>query len=228
MTVNFAQDSYTVAEGGSVAVTVTLDDDPERQVVIPLTRTNEDGAGNSDYSGVPANLTFDSGDTQKTFTFTANERRRTTTTVSASRSELRHLAARWRAAGTTRETVISITDDDVPSVSDHQFRAGQLTRWRRVTAVTVTVDPGRRRRSVRSSSRLTRTNEGGASDSDYSGVPANLTFAASDTERTFTFTATDDTTDDDGESVKVTFGSTLPTGVSEGSLQRSDRRDYRR
>ena len=38
-----------------------------------------------------------------------------------------------------------------------------------------------------------------------------------DGERTFTFTATDDTTDDDGESVKFTFGSTLPTGVSEGS-----------
>ena len=62
-----------MAEGSSVAVTVTLDDDPERQVVIPLIRTNEDGASDSDYSGVPASLTFASGDTQKTFTFTATD-----------------------------------------------------------------------------------------------------------------------------------------------------------
>ena len=41
---SFAQDAYTVAEGSSVTVTVELDQAPERQVVIPLTAANQDGA----------------------------------------------------------------------------------------------------------------------------------------------------------------------------------------
>ena len=60
---------------------------------------------------------------------------------------------------------------------------------------------------------LVATNENGASDSDYSGVPASLTFTAEDTEKTFTFAATQDADDDDGERVRLTFG-TLPAGVN--------------
>ncbi len=52
---------------------------------------------------------------------------------------------------------------------------------------------------------------------DYSGsVPANLTFNSGDTEQTFTFTATNDMIDDDGESVLLGFG-TLPLRVSAGA-----------
>ena len=39
-----------------------------------------------------------------------------------------------------------------------------------------------------------------------------------DTSKSFTFTATHDTVDDDDESVKLTFG-TLPTGVSAGTVK---------
>ena len=60
------------------------------------------------------------------------------------------------------------------------------------------------------------TNEGGATDGDYSGVPSSLTFAAGDTEKTITVTATDDVKDDDGESVKLGFG-TLPLALQAGS-----------
>ena len=35
-----------------------------------------------------------------------------------------------------------------------------------------------------------------------------------DTSKTFTFTAIDDMVSDDGESVKIGFGSPLPTGVT--------------
>ena len=45
-------------------------------------------------------------------------------------------------------------------------------------------------------------------------MPASVTFNAGDTEVDITFTATSDSVDDDGESVKLTFGNTLPTGVS--------------
>ena len=45
--------------------------------------------------------------------------------------------------------------------------------------------------------------------------PPASTFNAGDTEveQTFNFSADEDTIDDDGESVKLTFGNTLPDGA---------------
>ena len=62
-----------MTEGGTVEVTVTLDVDPERTVKVPLTVTDQDGASPADYSGVPASVTFDSGEVLKTFTFSATQ-----------------------------------------------------------------------------------------------------------------------------------------------------------
>ena len=48
-------------------------------------------------------------------------------------------------------------------------------------------------------------------------TPTLLTFNAGDTEKSFTFTATDDALNDDGESVLLRIGSPLPTGVDPGT-----------
>ena len=48
-------------------------------------------------------------------------------------------------------------------------------------------------------------------------MPGDVVFNSGDTEKTFSFQATDDSADDDGESVKLGFGSSLPTGVTAGS-----------
>ena len=48
-------------------------------------------------------------------------------------------------------------------------------------------------------------------------MPQNVTFDSGDTSKSFTFTAAHDTVDDDGESVKLSFGATLPDGVSVGT-----------
>ena len=45
-------------------------------------------------------------------------------------------------------------------------------------------------------------------------MPGNVTFNSGDMEKTFSFTAATDSVDDDGESVKLGFSSTLPTVVS--------------
>ena len=68
--------STTEAEENKVSVKVTLSADPERTVVIPIVKTNQDGASDSDYSGVPVQccLTFNSGDTEKTFDFSSRPR----------------------------------------------------------------------------------------------------------------------------------------------------------
>ena len=57
----------------------------------------------------------------------------------------------------------------------------------------------------------------GETGADWSGVPENVTFGATDTEQTFTLAATQDAVDDDGETVVLTFG-TLPPGVTKGTV----------
>ena len=65
MTASFGQAAYSVAEGGTQTVTVTLSADPERTVIIPIIRTNQDGASSADYSGVPSSVTFNPGEMSK-------------------------------------------------------------------------------------------------------------------------------------------------------------------
>ena len=114
VTVSFGAASYTVAEGSSRTVTVTLDADPERTVVIPIEAANQGGATTADYSGVPQNVTFDSGDTSKSFTFTAEA----DAIDDDGESVLLSFGATLPdgvSAGTPATSAVSITDDDVPS-----------------------------------------------------------------------------------------------------------------
>ena len=69
----FSRSTYRVVEGGSVPVRITLNADPERTVAIPLTVTNQNGATAADYSGVPTSVTFNAGETFKTFDFAATD-----------------------------------------------------------------------------------------------------------------------------------------------------------
>ena len=342
--VNFSSATYSVAESddstttetreNEVTIKVTLSADPERSVTVPLTSTNQDGASNTDYSGVPSSVTFASGDTEKSFTFTA------TADDLDDDSESVKLGFGTLpdgvTAGTPDESVVSITDDDVPAgtvtlvqtpatidesgtnnvstvtatlstassavttitVSVPEDSPVTLSENRTLTiaqgtttsagAVTITavddaVYTGDREVDVSGASSnavgvtdpddatltitddevlpvnvnfssatytvaesddstttetrenevtitvtlsadpersvtvpLTSTNQDGASSADYSGVPASVTFASGDTEKSFTFAATADEVDDDGESVKLAFG-TLPDGVTAGS-----------
>ena len=219
--VNFEQSRYDVGEGSNVKVKVTLDDDPEMDVTIPITPTNQGGATNADYSGVEANVTFNSGDTEKTFTVSAVD-----DTVDDDDESVKLTFGTLPSivsAGTIDETVVNFSDDDVPAVtvrfekssdavaeSDDTSTPG--TKENEVTVkVILSADP---ERTV--TIPITPTNQGGASNSDYSGVEDNVVFNEGETEKTFTFMATHDTVDDDGESVKLTFGD-LPTRVSEGA-----------
>ena len=71
MTASFGQASYSVAEGSTVEVTVTLSADPEREVTVLLSHDPQGNTDSDDYSGVPGSVVFQIGDTEKSFTFTA-------------------------------------------------------------------------------------------------------------------------------------------------------------
>ena len=211
VTVSFEQATYVVAEGSSVTAKVTLNMDPERTVTFPITKTNQDGATDSDYTIIPSSVTFNGGDTEKTFIFeaTSDDENDDGESVKLGFGPLPTDVS----AGTTNETVVTITDDDVPSV-EVSFGQGSYTVDEGST-VTVKVKLGADpERTV--TIPITKANQGGASGGDYSGVPANVTLNAGDTEVDISFSAASDTVDDDGESVRLTFG-TLPDGVTTGS-----------
>ena len=81
VTVQFEEWAYTVAESDDpstpnvaenvVEVEVRLSADPQRQVVSPIEAENLYGASSADYSPLSTSVTFNSGDTVKTITFTA-------------------------------------------------------------------------------------------------------------------------------------------------------------
>ena len=215
VTASFGQAAHTVAEGATQSVTVTLSADPERTVTIPIVTMGQDGATDADYSGVPDSVTFNAGGpTEMTFTFTATQ----DTVDDEGESVLLGFGPDLSggvSAGTPDETTLTITDDDPPEVSFGQsaytvVEGGTVSVEVKLTsapasAVTVPV---------------THTPQGATSSTDYSGVPANVMFSAGETLKSFTFTATQDTVDDDGESVLLTFG-TLPATVQPGTTTQS-------
>ena len=72
VTVRFGPGPYTAAEGGAAAaVLVSLSADPEREVVIPLTLRNENGAGSGDYTVSARRLTLNSARQVAAVTVTA-------------------------------------------------------------------------------------------------------------------------------------------------------------
>ena len=73
VTVSFGAAQYEVVEGASIAVTVMLDEAPQRLVDVPLTLTYKGGASAADYAGVPSRVRFSSNEKQKTFTLIATE-----------------------------------------------------------------------------------------------------------------------------------------------------------
>ena len=210
VTVSYELGTYTVAEGSSVTVTVKLDVDPERTVTIPITRANQDGAINADYS-VPPDVTLNSGDTEKAFSFAA-----ATDSDNDDGESVKlgfGMLPTGVSPGTRNESVVSITDGDVPAVEvSYEWATYTVAEGRGIAVrVKLDVDP---KRTVRI--RITRAGQDGATAADYSGVPTYLTFNSGDTVKSISFAATQDTDDDTGESVKLGFGS-LPAGVTGGS-----------
>ena len=213
VTVKFEETSYAVGEGGSVDVVVTLSEDPERTVEVPITAVDLGSTSAGDYSGVPASVTFESGETRQTFSFTATD--------DAVDDDGEHVRLEFGSMpdlrvmpGNADTATVAIGDNDVPEV-EVSFGAATYTASEGGTAavtVTLSEDPKRTLEIP-----ITTTNQGETGDTDYS-VPSSVTFRSGETSRTLVFTAASDAVDDDGESVRLGFG-TLPDRVTGGATQ---------
>ena len=203
--VRFNTAAHAILEGDTTTVVVSLSDALEQNVTISLTRTNQAGASDADYSGVPASLAFDSGVTEQSFTISA--------TVDSEDDDEEQVVLGFGTLpeGVTQGTVsqATITIQDVPSVSfgasDYSATEGGedalvTVRLSEVLAADVTVP-------------LTAEGDGGATPEDWSGVPEEVTFSAGETSKTFTVVAFDDAVEDDDEMVHLGFG-TLPNGLN--------------
>ena len=199
--VAFQQAAYTAQEGGDVTVTVTLDADPLNTVVVPLTHDGEDGADADDYSGIPPSLTFNSGEMEKTFTFSAAQDSQDDDGESVKigiGTPLPNIIKK----GTTFEATVSITDDDTAAVTINP------------TTLTVT-EGGTNTYTIVLASQpagdVTVTVNDPTDNTDVTADPASLTFTTTDwnTARTVTVTAAqDDNADDETATVTHTAAST--------------------
>ena len=69
--VSFERAAYSLAEGNHVTVKVRFNAPAEQTFAIDLVKTHREGATEVDYSGLPESLTFDPGDTEQSFSFSA-------------------------------------------------------------------------------------------------------------------------------------------------------------
>ena len=209
--VTFGASSYTATEGGvDATVTVELSEAVGSSTTIPLTPTNRDGATNADYTGVPPNVMFGAAQTSRTFTVTAVD------DSDNDRGESVRIGfgplPPGVAAGSPATATVALEDDDAWQPPTVSFGSSTYKATEGGGAVTVTVEVDRA--EVPFTLPLTRDGQGGATSSDYSGVPSSVVFRGSDTAKSFTVTAVDDKVDDDGESVVIGFGAPLPAGLS--------------
>ena len=210
--VSFSSSTYTVNQGSVGAVTVRLSEASDQRLSIPIVVT-AGSAESGDYrvTGLTSSgeLTFSAGSTSRTFNIVANydlDDDNETVDLEFDSDDLPYDVME----GTPSSSRVTIIDPDV-LVSFEQSSYRVVEGSSVSVKVILSKAPGS---SVTIS--LTRTNQGTTSNSDYSGVPSRVIFNRGDKDESFTFRATQDSVDDDGESVKLGFES-LPTGVIVGT-----------
>ena len=183
-----------------------------------------DGASPGDYSVAPQTVIFNSGDTEKTFTFSATD---DTEDDDGERVRLTFGPLSPGVSSTSpSQAVVSITDDDVPTVTV-SFEQPSYAVAEGDSVIVKVILSAQPERAV--DVPVSATYLHGVGSTDFLGAPTTLNFGANDTEKTINFSATDDSFDDDGEKVRLSFGN-LPTQVNPGSISQStvsiDDNDY--
>ena len=207
----FGSTSYTATEGGTAAtVEVNLPEAPSSSVSIPIEVKSRTGATSADHSTVPTSLTFTTSDTSKTFTVTATDDTEDDDGESVTIGFGTPVPSGYIASGTT--TVHLVDNDDPNEVT---FGSSSYSAAEGGAAATVTVNLSRAPVASVSIPIEVKSLNNGAALSDFSTIPADVTFTTADTSKTFTVTATDDTNDDnDDESVTIGFGTPVPSGFA--------------
>ncbi|MBX7147565.1 hypothetical protein K1X76_00645 [bacterium] len=201
----------TVGEGDDHAVvTVTLATTSDRQVTVDYATSNGTASSASDYVSASGTLTFDAGETSKTFNVTVNDdstdEANETITVTLSNATNTTISD---ATGT-----ITITDDDgSPSLSVNDVSVAENVMAGKAT-FTVTLGAA----SEQSVTVDYATSNGTATaGSDYTAASGTLTFDAGQTTKTFDVTISNDSVDEGNETYTVTLSNATNATISDAT-----------
>ena len=219
VTVSFGLDAHTATEGGAAAtVTVSLSAAPERTVLVPVTATPAGSATGSDYTLSARWVLFGATETSKTLTVTANDDSHNDDgeSVTLGFGPLTDVRV---TVGTPSTTTVHLVDDDDETVQTSvtvSFGLDAYTATEGGAAATVTVSlSAAPERTVLVP--VTATPAGSATGSDYTLSARWVLFGATETSKTLTVTANDDSHNDDGESVTLGFGPLTDVRVTVGT-----------
>ena len=206
--VSFAEAAASVEEGQSASVTVTLGEAPTASVTVPIADTPGAGLDSNEYSGVPSNVTFNAGQTSRSFTVdtednAVDEPDRTLTLSLGTLPD-------GYVPGANDALVLTIADNDVPRVSASFDVAAASVAEGVEYDVTVRLSQAPEREVALPIDAMRGANL--AAD-EVDGVPESVTFAADATEAEFTVTFVDDALKEGNETLTLTFG-TLPFRVN--------------
>ena len=200
--------SRTVDAGSTVALAGSGGDDPwGREVTFAWTQTDSSGVS----------VTIDGADTL-TPTFTAPAE------AAEIRLKFTLTVAAVNPGGTAPSGTVSTADTAQDTVQIRVLAAPPVSASFVTTSSKATEGGSPARLTIRLNAiprrtvtiPLTATPAGGADTGDYL-APTSVTFGYVDRERILTITAIDDDVDDDGESVVLGFGESLPGAVSVGT-----------
>ena len=193
-----------INEGDSATYTVVLDTQPTGNVIITI-----HGPAISEIALSAATLTFKEANwhAAQEVRVTAGEDDDT----SNDKVIITHTVSGYGTVTTAASVDVTVTDDTQVAVS-FGSATYSATEGGNDAAVTVQLStPAPRQVDIP----LTPEAIGQTTPDDWSGVPDALTFNAGDTSQFFTVTAVDDTVEDDGEMLQLSFG-TLPEGFAAG------------
>ena len=206
VTVSFEKEVHYTIEGASgvAGVEVLLSAPLQSEVTIPITVLSQSTAAPEDYvvtdsAGYASDpgLTFSPGETFgyvfiKAVLDTIDEQTETVVlgfgTLPAGVSE-----------GSPNRSTVEVSDAIQVSFADSTYMVQEGG-----PGVEVMVRLNKPRSNLRVP--LTADGQGGADESDFTGVPQELVFEDSETEKTFTVVAMEDTEEENGEMVRLGFG----------------------
>ena len=223
-TVRFGAAAYTATEGGADAtVAVVLSAAPSAPVTIPLTKAHVGGATATDYSSVPANVTFPTGQTRQTFTLRATDDSQAEGDERV-RFGFGSLPSGY-ASGSPRTATVTLIDDDAGLILSfgtswsHTVKVRESdTAWHRFTVDLRTHKAGPLDGNPQQAFTipLEVTHTGSAGPEDYEGIPASVTFGVGQNTTFFRMRALPDRKKETGEGLRLDFGA-LPAGLSKST-----------
>ena len=209
------RDAEAAEDGGNVVFTVSVSAASGGEVTVDYATSDVTATQGQDYTETSGTLTFPANSVaSQTISVpvtddTADEEEEETFTLTLSNVQ----GASLSGGGSTLAVTGTITDDDDPAVTASFGQTTYNVAEGSTVEITVTLSADPEREIV---ILLTHDPQGDTGTEDYSGVPGSLVFQGGDTEKSFTFSATDDDIDDDGESVALGFGA-MPDGVTAGT-----------